>query len=132
MLDIDNFKTINDRHGHVAGDEVLRAVGSGLLRETRNDDLVARLGGEEFVVVSRIPPGEAAAMAERVRERAGDWMAPWSGTLSVGGVTVELTGPGDLTADLLTTMLDGADRCLYRAKRSGRNRVVLEPPASAE
>lgn len=126
MLDIDRFKEINDRYGHVAGDEVLRAVGTGLLGEIRSGDLAARLGGEEFAVVTRSSPTDAAAMAERLRHRAMDWMAPWSGTVSVGCASTGLTGPDGVTTELLSDLMERADRCLYRAKRDGRNRVVRE------
>lgn len=126
MIDIDRFKEINDRYGHVAGDQVLRVIGAGLLGEIRTGDLAARLGGEEFVVVTRSSPGEAAAMAERLRQRATDWMSPWSGTVSVGCASARLTGPDPLTTALLSDLLERADRCLYRAKRDGRDRVVLE------
>ncbi|WP_420122588.1 diguanylate cyclase [Nakamurella sp.] len=126
MIDIDRFKEINDRYGHVAGDEVLSAVGAGLLAEIRSGDLAARLGGEEFAVVTRSSPADAAAMADRLRRRAVDWMAPWSGTVSVGCAGARAAGPDAVTVELLSDLMERADRCLYRAKREGRNRVVLE------
>lgn len=132
MLDIDHFKAINDRHGHGIGDDVLRAVGRGLLGETRSSDLVARLGGEEFVVVSWSPPEDTRVLAERLRRRAADWMATWSATVSIGGVTAELSRADGVTPGRLTVLLADADRCLYRAKQEGRDRVVLEQrPAGA-
>lgn len=130
VLDIDHFKTINDLHGHITGDEVLRAVGKGLLRETRGDDVAVRIGGEEFVVVSPANPEDARRLAERLRECAMDWMSAWSGTLSVGGVTTELVGTEHLTPERLGVLIEDADRCLYQAKRAGRNRVVLDYPAA--
>lgn len=126
MLDIDHFKAINDRHGHGVGDDVLRAVGHGLIGETRGSDLVARLGGEEFVVVSWSPPEDTRLLAERLRRRAAEWMAEWSGTISIGGVSAELSPTDGLTPEQLDTLLADADRCLYRAKQQGRNCVVLE------
>lgn len=126
VLDIDHFKTINDTHGHITGDEVLRAVGKGLLRETRGDDVVVRIGGEEFVVVTPANPEDGRLLAERLRERAMEWMEAWSGTLSVGGVTAELTSSEQLTPDRLGRLIEDADRCLYAAKRAGRNRVTMD------
>jgi len=126
VLDIDHFKRINDLHGHITGDEVLRAVGKGLLRETRGDDVAVRIGGEEFVVVTPANPEDGRLLAERLRCGAMDWMAAWSGTVSVGGVTTELTGAEQLTPDRLGSLIEDADRCLYQAKRAGRNRVVMD------
>lgn len=126
VLDIDHFKSINDVHGHITGDEVLRAVGKGLLRETRGNDVAVRIGGEEFIVVTPANPEEGRILAERLRERAMEWMAAWSGTLSVGGITTELTRPADLTPDRLGHLIEDADRCLYAAKRAGRNCVVMD------
>jgi diguanylate cyclase (GGDEF)-like protein len=131
VLDIDHFKSINDAHGHITGDEVLRAVGKGLLRETRGDDIAVRIGGEEFVVVTPANPEDARRLAERLRQCATDWMAAWSGTLSVGGVTSELVSAEYLTPERLAGLIEEADRCLYQAKRAGRNRVVMAYPATA-
>lgn len=126
ILDIDHFKSINDAHGHITGDEVLRTVGKGLLREIRGDDVAVRIGGEEFVVVTPADPADARRLAERLRVGAMEWMAAWSGTLSVGGVTIELAGPEELTPDRLSDLIEDADRCLYQAKRGGRNCVVMD------
>ena len=68
MIDIDRFKALNDRYGHGAGDEVLRAVGGSIVRAVRDDDVPARYGGEEFVVLLRNPgPAVALEVGERVR-----------------------------------------------------------------
>lgn len=131
MLDIDHFKAINDRHGHGVGDDVLRAVGRGLIGETRSSDLVARLGGEEFVIVSWSSPEDTRLLAERLCRRAAEWMADWSATISIGGVSAELSRADGLTPERLAGLLDDADRCLYRAKQQGRNRVVLEQRPAA-
>lgn len=131
VLDIDHFKTINDLYGHAVGDDVLRAVGQGLLRATRSDDVAVRLGGEEFAVLALNTPAEARILAERLRVSAMQWMAPWSGTISVGGVVVELLNSDELTAELVNCLMEEADRYLYQAKHAGRNRVVLAEHASA-
>ena len=130
VLDIDHFKAINDAYGHITGDEVLRTVGKGLLRETRGDDIAVRIGGEEFVVVTPANPEDARQLAERLRESAMEWMTAWSGTLSVGGVTAELPHAEDLTPERPAGLIEDADRCLYEAKRAGRNRVVMDHPAA--
>lgn len=126
LLDIDHFKVINDLFGHQAGDRALEAVGRGLLQQTRHDDLVVRLGGEEFAIVTAADADEALVLAERLRERAAEWIGQWSGTVSIGIATAPERGPDQVSADDLDALLDRADRCLYRAKRSGRNRVVSD------
>ncbi|TKV57660.1 GGDEF domain-containing protein [Nakamurella flava] len=127
LLDIDHFKVINDLFGHQAGDRALEAIGRGLLQETRQDDLVVRLGGEEFAVVTAADADETRILAERLRERAVEWIAPWSGTVSIGTATETVRTPGTAAPhDSLQVLLDRADRCLYQAKRAGRNRVVAD------
>ncbi len=125
MLDIDHFKQINDRHGHAAGDEVLRWLGRVLPTLVRDGDLVARYGGEEFVIL--LPDAdavEARAVAERIRQKvaAGDSAGEKGnrGPVTVSlGVTVLSRGH---TA--LAELIDAADHQMYRAKRAGRNRVA--------
>lgn len=124
MIDIDQFKAINDRHGHLTGDAVLRHV-AGLLRASlRSDAIVVRYGGEEFCAVVPVQqPGEAFAVAERLRravEQApyrSPEAVPVTATLSIG---VAVHDGRAALADLLAD----ADRCVYRAKTDGRNRVV--------
>jgi len=123
MLDMDRFKQINDRFGHAVGDGVLVAM-AGLLRDnTRSADIVARVGGEEFLLVL---PDTGAARALEVCERLRQRVAahPWAElapglavTLSVG-----LTGTPPYDAEQLSARADAA---LYRAKAEGRNRVVV-------
>jgi len=128
VLDIDHFKSINDTHGHDAGDDVLREFALRIRRSIRNIDLACRFGGEEFVVV--MPDTDmavAAAVAERLRRRvAGEPFPIQRGTtllnvtLSIG--IAALGGAEDTAA----AMLKRADQALYRAKRDGRNRVVAD------
>jgi diguanylate cyclase (GGDEF)-like protein len=128
MLDIDHFKRINDEHGHDAGDEVLRAVAAVLRNATRDVDVTARHGGEEFVVL--LPEtGLAAARdaAERVRTAVA------TATVDPGGRQLSVTVSVGVSAwpDSATApadLLPGADAALYEAKRSGRNRVVAARP----
>ena len=126
MLDIDRFKRVNDTCGHDAGDEVLKEFADRVRCHTRGIDVVARLGGEEIVVVVPDTPLDGArAVAERIRERieASAFMVhrgtrAISVTVSIGVAArlPEDTGPGDL--------LKRADIALYKAKEAGRNRVV--------
>jgi len=131
MLDVDRFKDINDRHGHVAGDHALAAVARVLRLCLRPQDLIGRYGGEEFaVILPGADGGEAGRVAERLRESVEalvpDW-APGASALTVsGGIAVAGHGTADLNALLLR-----ADRALYRAKDAGRNRMEHESLATA-
>lgn len=120
LLDIDEFKLINDTHSHLVGDEVLRRVARLLEAAVRLTDMVARYGGEEFGLVF---PGtavtEAAAVCERVRRAVAD--ADWSLVRPGLRVTVSLGVAQDTDP---TSALTVADQRLYTAKRGGRNRVV--------
>jgi two-component system cell cycle response regulator len=126
ILDIDYFKSINDGHGHDAGDDVLREFSLRIRKCIRNIDLACRYGGEEFVVVMPETDLAVAAMvAERLRRRiAGEPFAIQQGaanlevTISIG---IAALGGGE---DNAAAILKRADQALYRAKRDGRNRVV--------
>jgi two-component system, cell cycle response regulator len=125
MCDIDHFKLVNDRHGHRAGDHVLRAVADLLREGVRTEDLVARYGGEELAVVARaIDLAGARAFAERMRVMLERAQIQWEDqriavTLSIG-VAHNRSGPTVKSADQLVA---AADQALYAAKRAGRNRV---------
>ncbi|TSE23458.1 Response regulator PleD [Tepidimonas sediminis] len=134
LVDLDHFKMVNDRHGHAAGDAVLRTVAQALQRSVRPMDTVARLGGEEFaVLLPHVSPPRAAALAERVRAAvAAEPVTLPDGrllpvTASVGGA---LAPPWVRTN--LEHWLERADRQLYAAKAGGRNRVSLEGVAHTE
>ena len=129
VLDIDRFKTVNDRHGHPAGDAVLREVAARLERSVRVTDLLARFGGEEFLIaLPGIGPEQARAVAERLCAAVTERPVALPGgpeipvTLSAGlshivhGPTGAQAAAGQLVA--------AADRALYRAKASGRARVT--------
>jgi diguanylate cyclase (GGDEF)-like protein len=125
MVDVDNFKKINDSLGHPAGDAVLRGVAACLSNAVRREDAVFRYGGEEFSVLLRETSQEGAlVLAERLRNAVEQ--APHSGegithpiqvTVSVG-VAMLTEGMGE------EGLLQAADQALYQAKRSGKNRVV--------
>jgi two-component system cell cycle response regulator len=126
LIDIDHFKTINDTHGHAAGDEVLRAVANRLSRHLRGFDTVARWGGEEFVVVM---PEATLEVARSVAERLRRKVASGPVTISGGGgdVIVTVSIGVAVTGDDVSTMDDllrAADAAMYFAKRNGRNRVA--------
>jgi two-component system cell cycle response regulator len=127
ILDIDFFKSINDGHGHDAGDDVLREFAIRIRKSIRNIDLACRYGGEEFVIVMpETDMGVATMVAERLRRKIASEPFPIQDgakqlpvTLSIG---IAALGAGDNVA----AMLKRADQALYRAKRDGRNRVVAD------
>jgi diguanylate cyclase (GGDEF)-like protein len=138
ILDLDHFKLVNDAHGHLAGDEVLAAVAAELRGGVREQDLVGRFGGEEFVVLlSDLQPGvlghaEVRAVAERLRRLVSELAVPVctpDGNLTISGLSVSVGGaamPVDGTT--LEQVLKVADASLYAAKRSGRNLVRIAGP----
>jgi two-component system, cell cycle response regulator len=124
VVDIDHFKSVNDRYGHDGGDAVLREVAGRMVRNVRLEDMVGRWGGEEFLVVLPNTDGQGAAeLAERLRQVVAGEPCP----LPDGGVvpvTVSLGCAASLVDDA-TTLVRSADAALYEAKESGRNRVVV-------
>jgi diguanylate cyclase (GGDEF)-like protein len=122
MLDLDDLKTINDRFGHVAGDQVLRAVADVVRNGVRKIDVAARYGGDEFVaVLPETDPTGGWVLAEKIRLTVADQGAPGidpSPTVSVGVVSYPIDGR---SADAL---LVSADRAMYASKRGGKNRVA--------
>lgn len=127
IVDVDLFKDVNDRHGHIAGDGVLREIGDVLRAHLREGDIAARIGGEEFAVLLPETALQAAAgLAERLRAavartRFAPGGAPQSITVSIG-----LAGH-DAQRGNFGLLMRAADGALYRAKRDGRNRVEVEP-----
>lgn len=124
MLDIDHFKQINDRHGHPAGDEVIRGVGAILRDALREHDTAGRYGGEEFgMILAEADAAKGQAIAERIRKRIG------STTFGPGGVlrcTASIGIAGDADAQDYRQWIQHADRALYRAKDLGRNCTVMD------
>jgi diguanylate cyclase (GGDEF)-like protein len=134
MLDLDHFKKINDTHGHLAGDDVLRAVAKAITNEVRRDDATGRWGGEEFaVLLPEVDIDELATIADRIRRRIGSLVVTITAnhgpgtvqdlTISIGGA--RYPSPGLTTLD---DLLLAADSALYTAKQAGRDRVHIPAP----
>jgi diguanylate cyclase (GGDEF)-like protein len=142
FLDLDNFKPLNDTHGHAMGDQLLIEVANRLKSGVREMDTVARIGGDEFVVMlseldadAEVSEVQARAVAEKIRSRLSETYVlnkPESETntgilnhqcsASIGGVLVE-PGTSDMEAKMVL-----ADTAMYNAKSQGRNRVVFASP----
>ena len=121
LIDVDHFKQVNDRYGHLLGDRALQAVADAVAATVRADDIAVRYGGEEILVV--LPETRLAGaveVGERIRDRVERSSLPFALTVSIGVAAGE---PGELWAD---QVFDRADQALYRAKAEGRNRVVAD------
>ena len=126
IIDVDLFKPVNDRYGHISGDNVLRKIASIVRRHVRSDDFAARIGGEEFAVL--LPECDAQAghaFAERLRQSIADVVfrpgeEPLTITVSVGVASLTTE------RDTCSRMMAAADAALYRAKALGRNQVCIE------
>jgi diguanylate cyclase (GGDEF)-like protein len=131
MLDIDHFKRINDRYGHLVGDRCLRHVGEALAGSVRAGECIGRFGGEEFLAILDLQGRrELQAAAERFRKAIGEIQVdttdgPLAITVSVGGALGTAT-----ESESIERVLANADSALYAAKASGRNRVVIHPSGS--
>ena len=128
QLDIDHFKAVNDTHGHAAGDLVLQSFADTVRRNVRDTDVLARWGGEEFVLLlCDTPAADAVTLMERLRQAVQAMQVP----VAQGGqpitVTVSIGLARHAPADPLAGTLERADRALYAAKAGGRNRVVPAP-----
>ena len=123
MIDIDKFKGLNDTYGHPVGDEVLKSVAGAITAAVRDQDVPARMGGEEFAVLLRNPgPAVAEEIGERVRQAVRDLDL---GDLGVPGVSVSVGVANASSPDEpIHALVDRADRALLRAKRAGRDRVI--------
>jgi diguanylate cyclase (GGDEF)-like protein len=125
MIDIDHFKSVNDSHGHAAGDLVLKQTARAIAQRLRTEDMFARFGGEEFAVILRgVNLSGAARLAERLRTTVSALpvvadRSPIPITISLGCATLACC-----TEKTEATLLEVADRRLYAAKNRGRNRVV--------
>ena len=130
MVDIDRFKSVNDTHGHAAGDLVIQFVAEALMDCVRPMDTVARFGGEEFaVILPNCPPAFGATVAERIRRKVETGVVTVTGQQQLS-VTISLGGAyaPQWVRSSATLWIERADQQLYRAKAEGRNRACLEQP----
>ena len=124
MIDVDNFKRINDTYGHIAGDAVLKRIAESMVESARGSDIIYRYGGEEFVLLLRnTEQSGARLLAERIRKAIESIILRYEKfdirvTASMGLTTV-------LQTDNIDSLLKRCDEALYTAKQEGRNRVVL-------
>lgn len=132
LIDIDHFKSLNDTYGHAAGDRILQLFAEAARSELRASDILARHGGDEFVIVlPHMSATEAVRVANRIRAAFARALSDWDGvplqqpTLSIG------VAEGDAAGSQLETLLNHADEALYRSKRLGRDRVQVEIRALA-
>jgi len=129
MFDLDHFKRFNDRHGHEAGNDLLRRVGATLQAVVREADMAARYGGEEFALLISGDARDGMELAERVRRAIETVAVELRGgevayvTASAGVATYGAASPDD------TLLIEHADQALYESKRAGRNRVTMHPGA---
>ncbi len=141
LVDVDRFKAINDAHGHLAGDEALRVAALALRETVRKEDVLARYGGDEFVVLARETDlAGARVLAERLRLAVEQCRWAWQGRevplTASAGVAVSTRAGSFAPGESDRTLMAWADRALYLAKEAGRNAVVVlaaeeEPPRGA-
>jgi diguanylate cyclase (GGDEF)-like protein/PAS domain S-box-containing protein len=129
FIDIDHFKSINDRYGHDAGDKVLWSVSRCMSSIIRASDILGRWGGEEFIaLILNVSHEKLAQVAEKMRQRVADDIVTSNGdslrvTVSIGGVLAEPSPGVDIDRDKL---MRRADELMYESKKTGRNKVIIE------
>jgi len=126
MIDVDDFKLINDSAGHPIGDRFLADIGGALLKDLRPGDLLARFGGDEFVVLLRnVAPNDAVVIAERLRRRVENFAFDDEDLSMPVSISIGLA-PIDASSDA-KTLIANADSALYAAKHRGKNRTIAYP-----
>ena len=123
LMDIDNFKTINDRYGHAAGDAALKQIGQTLLKRLRKSDIYARIGGEEFGMLLPLTSlGEAAQLAEELRQVIA------STPITYENDSFTITASFGVTSGVcnIDALVRQADLAMYQSKDSGRNTVICD------
>jgi diguanylate cyclase (GGDEF)-like protein len=124
LIDIDHFKEVNDRHGHLAGDQVLAGLARRVHDGIRHEDVFARYGGEEFAILCRsIELEKAAGFAERLRRAIEAQEHPFEGAIIKITVSIGVAGLPMADAGEPLELMAAADDALYAAKKGGRNRV---------
>ena len=129
LLDIDHFKKINDRFGHLAGDEILREIGNRLRRALRPNDHAGRYGGEEILIFLE---GYGPSGVERIHSLSNaicDQLFPVGGEMI--SITCSIGITHSVSHDDWTSLIGRADQALYTAKAQGRNRIVVSTPMTA-
>lgn len=124
MIDIDDFKTINDTHGHATGDHVLVALGQMMSTASPDRSIVARIGGEEFVIVTVGEIDDAVRLAEHLRSQFPGAPAHFTASIGIAGVALAPQTSTD-TIGLTEHLLDAADHAMYTAKRAGGDRIEV-------
>lgn len=131
MLDVDHFKGINDRHGHILGDDVLCGIAAILRHGNGVDAHIGRFGGDEFAIALPATRAEAEVVAERIRRTVENLDLPQAPGLRCS-VSIGLAEAGDTDSNL-RKWIESADRALYRAKQAGRNQVSdINPPMAVD
>ncbi len=131
LLDIDHFKQVNDAHGHAHGDDVLKALANILRHSVRQGDVLARWGGEEFIVfLPETGQHDAIALAERLRAEIADIRIPHATGAIAVTASFGIARKEDRHATL-DALIAAADECLYQSKQQGRNRVTAGQPVHA-
>ncbi|WP_068830050.1 diguanylate cyclase [Pseudomonas sp. BMS12] len=129
LIDVDHFRSINDNHGHLVGDSVLRLLSERLVRSLREEDLAGRYGGDEFcVILPSTPPVLAAEVMERLRVELAEVRSELAPQLQIT-LSIGLAGYSPRQLDASHWLRD-ADQALYQAKHQGRNRVVMASEAA--
>ena len=126
MLDIDKFKRVNDKHGHVVGDAVIRAISATIKEQIRGSDFAGRYGGEEFIVLlPETPLKKASVLAEKLRKSIEKLKVKVEG-LTLDDLAVSIGVAEFREGDAPTDIINRSDQGLYKAKRAGRNRVEVQ------
>lgn len=127
MIDIDHFKQINDAYGHLFGDKAIRVIAETLKSKVRGQDLVARMGGEEFaVLLAETDLAGARIVAEHIRRTIAACQIHRLGTHeNIGDITVSIGVAANVKGNNLEDLMDQADKALFVSKRQGRNRTTV-------
>ncbi|UXF65994.1 GGDEF domain-containing protein [Rhodococcus qingshengii] len=123
LIDVDSFKNLNDTHGHVAGDDALTAVADRLLAAAGPDAVVARIGGDEFVVLRGVDRGDIERVATEIHSAVSSDSDPYPVSASTG-VSVYLSPETDLPDRAVNELIEHADNAMYRAKKRGGDRIA--------
>jgi diguanylate cyclase (GGDEF)-like protein len=126
VIDLDNFKKINDTLGHAVGDQVLVAVGTALRENSDSSAVIGRIGGEEFVIVDIDSTPNPVRMAERLCEAIAEVPFPITASIGTSGVALDIP-PAVADTQLIDDLISTSDAAMYEAKRAGGNRVRHSP-----